>query len=110
VRRADRRTPEQVVIQQLTNQLGLPDRDLCQMHRRCGALPPAPDEKFWWCAWAYLAEDGSGRVVECPNRAEWRLTVPGLGCRNGCTSCVAQAIRAHLYLNRERYRRGGQKP
>jgi hypothetical protein len=66
VRRADKRTPEQVVIQQLTNQMTLPDRDLCQMHRRCGALPPAPEGKWWRCAWTYLSEDGSGRVVECP--------------------------------------------
>jgi hypothetical protein len=107
MRRADRRTPEQVVIQQLTNQLGLPDRDLCQMHRRCDALPPAPDGKVWRCAWAYLAEDGSGRVIDCPNQAGWRLAVPVLGVRNGCTSCVAQAIRAHLFFNRQRYRRGG---
>jgi hypothetical protein len=107
MRRADRRTPEQVVIQQLTNQLGLPDRDLCQMHRRCGALPPPPVGKVWRCAWAYLAEDGTGRVVECPNPGEWRVAVPVMGARNGCTSCVARAIRAHLFLNRERYRRGG---
>jgi hypothetical protein len=106
VRRADKRTPEQVVIQQLTNQLTLPDRDLCQMHRRCGGLP-GPEGKYWRCAWAYLAEDGTGPVVECPHRAEWRLAVPVLGVRNGCTGCVAQAIRAHLFLNRERYRRGG---
>jgi hypothetical protein len=40
VRRADKRTPEQVVIQQLTNQMALPDRDLCQMHRKCGSGAP----------------------------------------------------------------------
>jgi hypothetical protein len=108
--RRDKRTPEQVIIQQLTAQMALPDRDLCQMHRRCGALPPAPEGKWWRCQWAYVAEDGSGRVLDCPQHAEWRLAVPVLGVRNGCTSCVAQAIRAHLFFNRQRYRRGDQKP
>jgi len=105
VRRADKRSPRQIAIQQLTNQIDLPDRDLCQSRRNVSVLPAAPDSRFWRCAWAYLAEDGTGRVIPCAAPAEWRAVVPGLGVRNGCTSCVAKAIRAQLFLTRRRYER-----
>lgn len=101
MRRADKRTPEQIAIQRYNYLLDLPDRELCREDHSTSALPEASRGA---CAWTYIAGelDGHVLIVECPLPGEWGLFVRGRGVRRGCTWCVAKAIRARLWLQRQR--------
>jgi hypothetical protein len=99
VKRADRRTPEQIAIQRYTHLITLPDTDLCQTDHRTSALPePHPP-----CPTVELTEhDGA---VACGQPGRWGYHVPGQPARRGCDRHAAAAIRARLYLQRNQLER-----
>jgi hypothetical protein len=103
VKRADKRTPEQVSVQRLTNLIDLPDADLCQVDHRTALLStPHPP-----CGQHEIRESGAVLttwVCELPGR--WGYQVPGIGTRRGCDRHAAAACRARLYLTRQNLRRG----
>lgn len=97
MRRADKRTPDQISIQRHNYLLGLPDRELCREDHKTSALA---DGQRGACGWWFIS-DGQG-TVPCGHPGEWGTYVDGIGARRGCTGCVATAIRARLWLQRQR--------
>lgn len=96
MRRASAQTPEQVSIQRHNYLLDLPDRELCREDHKTSALAAGQRGA---CGWWFISD---AQTVQCGQLGEWGTYVDGIGARRGCTRCVATAIRARVWLQRQR--------
>lgn len=98
-KRADKRTPRDIAIAQLTRAMEMPDRDLCQINRATGLLPQPHNP----CGTNEICDDGS--ILVCGQPGEWAIHTPGIGARRACTRHAAKNIRDMYWLNRQRLKR-----
>lgn len=99
-RAADKRTALDITLQRYTHLLSLADDALCKEDHRTAALG-ATDRL---CTRSDITLQGG--VQACTQPGGWGIQVPGTGTRRLCTQHAAAAIRARLWLQRQRLLRG----
>lgn len=109
MKRYDQRTEKQVALQRITHLLDLGDHDLCNQHHNLRCAWSTRTERPGGCTYLVILPTGDTiGIGECEATGDiWQIQIPGLpGVRRRCTRHAAEALRARLWLQKQRLLRG----